>query len=79
MKLFTIFLVIFIQINSFNCDCSSKNFEWMYYQPYGTNVTLKPLKRTGVQTYCGNETILSCEWRLSNGIKLFKGISKAVS
>jgi hypothetical protein len=74
MIVFAIFLDIFIQIISLNGDCSSNNYEWMYYQAYGSNVTLKPLKRTGIQTYCGNETILSCEWTLPNGQNLFQGI-----
>jgi hypothetical protein len=54
-------LILFAFILQINCD-----FEWMYYEPYGKDVILKPLKR--------NETndieITNCKWTTPNNVHL---------
>lgn len=47
---------------------ANADFEWMYLVPYGSNVTLKPLKRAEFDSE--DFELKKCEWRTPNGIRI---------
>ena len=47
------------------------HFPWMYYLPYGQDVTLKPLYKN--ETQAQNLTITSCRWTTPRNVDLYPG------
>ena len=50
---------------------SAIHFPWMYYLPYGQDVTLKPLFRN--ETEAQNLTITSCRWTTPRNVDIYPG------
>lgn len=49
---------------------ASLEYPWMYYYPYGNNVTLKPLFQNETEKI----VIKTCKWILPNNVELIPGV-----
>ncbi len=62
---YSLFMILF-QLSYILC---LDKFPWMYFEPYGSNLTLNPLLENSNQTLT-SQSINSCLWVLPNGMFL---------